>query len=262
MADAFKKTQKKGIDHDESRRRRTETTIQVRKGKKGEVVAKRRGILSPEQLEECFSKIQDELIKELSQYIKVAENGVIYLNEVTGFFYGDKHVFYRPNLNVTQNGAPGQTTQITTNTDVSALVEQDIPFKVIIMDKSEANQNTDKMMRQGSFNAKNNLTAEQSGKISAAFLLNMYLNPNYVNINKDVIREKLITLDICNPEPGFIDWSKYIFLLMPGVYTNFTQKSLEMGNSAGGSRKSKGRKSRKNKKSKRRKIKKTKRKRR
>jgi len=40
MSDALKKTQKKGIDYDESRGRRTETTIQVRKGKKNETLSK------------------------------------------------------------------------------------------------------------------------------------------------------------------------------------------------------------------------------
>jgi hypothetical protein len=240
MSDAVKKTQKKGIDHDESRRRRTETTIQVRKGKKDELLSKRRSptytsSLTPEQLEQleqlekCFSKIQDKLINELSQYIKVAENGVIYLNKVTGFLYGNKEILYEPNQNVMQNGMPGQTTQTMINTDISALLEQDIPFKVIIMNKSEVSQNTDKMIRQYSFNAKNNLTLEQSGKLSVAFLLNMYLNPHYVNINKDEIRKKLIALDICNPEPGsIIDWSKYIFILMPGVHTDFTNSSLQM----------------------------------
>ena len=42
MSDTVRKTQKKSIDFDESRRRRTETTVQNRKGKKDEVLSTRR----------------------------------------------------------------------------------------------------------------------------------------------------------------------------------------------------------------------------
>ena len=210
--------------------------------------------LTPEQLEDCFIKKQRELQPELSEYISIAQNGVISLKRVTGFLYGDKQILYEPNANVMQSGPPGQTTQTMNNaTDTTALVEQRIPFKIIIMDKISAIQDTDKMTRQDSFNTKNNLTPEKSGKICATFLLNMYLNSKYVNIDKDEIRGKLITLDICNPDPTSIDWSKYIFLLMPGVYTDFSQQSLEMGNT-GGTRSKKSKTKRRKHKSKRRKT--------
>lgn len=41
---ARKKGFKKGVDQDDSRRRRTETTIQIRKEKKDDQIQKRRGV--------------------------------------------------------------------------------------------------------------------------------------------------------------------------------------------------------------------------
>ena len=43
---ARKKGFKKGVDQDDSRRRRTETTIQIRKEKKNDQIQKRRGVSS------------------------------------------------------------------------------------------------------------------------------------------------------------------------------------------------------------------------
>ena len=43
---ARKKGFKKGVDQDDSRRRRTETTIQIRKEKKDDQIQKRRGVSS------------------------------------------------------------------------------------------------------------------------------------------------------------------------------------------------------------------------
>jgi hypothetical protein len=41
---ARKKSYKKGVDQDDSRRRRTETTLQIRKEKKDDQIQKRRGV--------------------------------------------------------------------------------------------------------------------------------------------------------------------------------------------------------------------------
>jgi hypothetical protein len=40
-----KKSYKKGIEHDETRRRRTETTVQIRKEKRDDQLQKRRSVL-------------------------------------------------------------------------------------------------------------------------------------------------------------------------------------------------------------------------
>ena len=47
-----KKSYKKGIEHDEARRKRTETTVQIRKEKKEDQLLKRRSVIT-----KCFLDI-------------------------------------------------------------------------------------------------------------------------------------------------------------------------------------------------------------
>ena len=273
MSDAIKKTQKKGIDHDESRIRRVETTIQVRKGKKEELLSKRRtpvdsaadnspptytAGLSKDELEECFRRKMDDLKGEFIKMnlISEADNSMFYLPLVTGFVYGDNQILYDTDQNVQQNSMPGQGTQVTIKDDgtVTILIEKYIPFKVIMIPRDFSNLPV--RQREDSFNLKNNLTEEQNGKFCALFLLNMYLIKDYIlpEYQKEKIKQILINLDICNPVPGSIDWSKYIFVLMPKIDTNFVEDtSLKMVVKGGSIKSRKTRKSRKTK-SKRRKT--------
>ena len=206
--------------------------------------------LTPTVLEDCFRKKIDELKSEFRNLISQASNSMVYLPLVTGFVYGDDQILYSPDSNVEQNAMPGQGNQVNiTNNTVTLLIEQNIPFKVIIIPRILSNYPV--LQREVSFDLKNNFTPEQSGKISAIFLLDIYLNPNY-NLTpdqKDKIKQILINLDICNPTS--IDWSLYIFLLMPNIYTNFVEdKSLQMVPKGGTKTKSKKNKSTKTRKTK------------
>lgn len=211
--------------------------------------------LIPNELDDCFRRKMNELKIEFESYISEADNGMIFFKDtVTGFVYGDDQILYAPDSNIEQNAMPGQGNQVNiTNNTVTLLIEQNIPFKVIMIPRIISNQPV--LQRELSFDLKNKLTPVQNGKFCALFLLDIYLNPNY-NLTpeqKAKIKEILINIDICNTDPNSIDWSQYIFLLMPGVYTNFVEdKSLQMipkGGSRSKTRKpNKGRKTNKRRK--------------
>lgn len=204
-----------------------------------------------ESEEDCLKSMLSHLTNELREYITPAEdNKMLYLNEVSGFVWGDNQVLYTPTGHVQIYAMNGQGNQATvTNTDVTLLIEQLIPFKVIVSHQFDVGTEE----RVTSFNKKNDITPEISGKLAAVFLLDMLLNNSY-NLTpekKQEIKNQLFAIGICNPiNNDNIEWIKLKFLLMPGVYTDMVDtQSLKMEKKIGGTRKThkKGTKRRKTK---------------
>ena len=114
-----------------------------------------------------------------------------------------------------------------------------------------------------SFNLKNDISPEISGKITVAFLLDMLLNNSYIltPFQKQDIKTKLFEIGICNQNSDVvINWTKIAFLLMPGVYNDMeNDKSLKIAKIGGNKKQRKTKKQTKNKKQRKTKRRKTKR---
>ena len=209
--------------------------------------------------EECLKKMLIDLTNELAAYITPAEdNKMLYLNEVSGFVWGDNQILYTPTQHVKIYAMNGQGNQATvTNTGATLLIEQRIPFKLIVGQQLEVGSEKERI---ASFIEKNGMSSEISGKLAAAFLLDMLLNISYnlPSEKKQEIKRKLFEIGICKPINNTnINWTNLSFLLMPGVYTDMeNSKSLKMTEvSEGGTKKTKKqRKTKKRRKTKRRKT--------